>query len=193
MHKNYFVFDVDGVLADTTQYHDLSLRMAALDYGVVLEEHVCDGSLTSLSKLERAGVPTAMAHDIYEKKKELFALSMHNLAEDDNLIELFRGIKNAGVYIGICSNSNVESCGLVLLRLGITKYVDVLVTGSDVVKGKPAPDIYRRVLEMLQTVPESVVVFEDSDEGITAATSAGIYNVVRCTTKSIYEEVAKWL
>ena len=63
-----------------------------------------------------------------------------------------------------------------LVGAGIAREISILVTADDVVHGKPAPDCYRRVVELLppNTDREGVVAFEDTEAGIIAAKSAGL-------------------
>ncbi|OAI39703.1 hypothetical protein AYO38_07235 [bacterium SCGC AG-212-C10] len=88
--------------------------------------------------------------------------------------ELVRGLQRAGVPLAVCSSSIrpwVEAC---LSKLGLIDAFNSITTGSDVVTGKPAPDLYLHAAEQLGVAPASCLAFEDAPAGIMSAHAAGI-------------------
>jgi beta-phosphoglucomutase len=80
------------------------------------------------------------------------------------------------VPVAVCSGAFREEIEPVLAGAGIADEISFLVTADDVVHGKPAPDCYLRVIDLLQGSVDSaaVIAFEDTEAGIAAAKSAGL-------------------
>jgi len=87
------------------------------------------------------------------------------------------------IPLAIGSSGSRAGIETVLRLLGWTDYFDVLVTGGDVQAGKPAPDIFLLAASQLNVAPKRCLVFEDTDDGMTAAAAAGIeaVDVRRCS------------
>jgi len=80
--------------------------------------------------------------------------------------------------LGVVTTASIESAIRGLKFLGVTQYIDVMVTGSDVDKFKPHPEPYEKALQMLNIDPSKALVFEDADVGISRAEAAGISAIV---------------
>lgn len=78
------------------------------------------------------------------------------------------------IKLGIATSNSRELVENVVAALGISDYFSCIMTGCDVGKGKPAPDIYLAVSECLKVIPEHCLVFEDIVPGIQAGLSAGM-------------------
>lgn len=83
--------------------------------------------------------------------------------------------------IALVSSSPWENINEMLDQCELRSYFDVLVSGSDVAKAKPAPDLYEKAMKMLGYHPEECIVIEDSYSGIMAGKQAGCRVVVRGT------------
>lgn len=89
-------------------------------------------------------------------------------------IELVRGLRRHGMPLAVASSSIqpwVEAC---LEKLGVLDQFDALVTGGDVVNGKPDPEIYQLTAERLGVAPGRCLAFEDAPAGISSAKAAGM-------------------
>ena len=85
-----------------------------------------------------------------------------------------RGLRFAAVPVGLASSSTrpwVEAC---LETIGLAGAFDVMVTGSDVVEGKPAPDIYLKAAELLGVPAVTCLAIEDAPAGVASAKAAGM-------------------
>src|SRR5690348_7133981 len=88
-------------------------------------------------------------------------------------VEVVRAIQRAGVPLAVASSSIlpwVEAC---LSKLGLLDAFGVIVTGSDVKNGKPAPDIYLAATERLGVAARECLAIEDAPAGIESARAAG--------------------
>ena len=89
-------------------------------------------------------------------------------------VELVRGLRAAGMRIGVASSSIlpwVEAC---LARLGLADAFDSITTGSDVENGKPSPEIYLLAAGRLDANPRACLAIEDAPAGILSAKAAGM-------------------
>ena len=82
--------------------------------------------------------------------------------------------KNRGIKMGIATSNSRELMETIERVHGLTEYISCIRTGSEVQKGKPAPDIYLAVAASLQVDPAKCLVFEDLTAGIMAGKSAGM-------------------
>jgi len=83
-----------------------------------------------------------------------------------------------GLHLAIASNSRLQSVSDTLERLGIRACFSALVSGEDLPKGKPAPDVYLKALSLLDLPADDAVAVEDSAVGLQAAVAAGLRCVV---------------
>ena len=82
--------------------------------------------------------------------------------------------KERNIKLGIATSNSVELVTAVLNALKIKDYFTAVVTGCEVAKGKPAPDVYLEAAKRCDTMPEHCLVFEDIVAGITAGKAAGM-------------------
>ena len=76
--------------------------------------------------------------------------------------------------VGVGSNSDRWRLEVVLSSAGVRHRFDITVAGDEVPRPKPAPDIYLRAADLLETNPSDCLVIEDSPTGVTAARAAGM-------------------
>lgn len=75
----------------------------------------------------------------------------------------------------------------ILEKTGIIHYFDAIVDGNDVSNAKPDPEVFLRAAELLNTVPENAIVFEDSVAGIQAANIANMTSIGIGEAKILHE------
>lgn len=88
--------------------------------------------------------------------------------------EFLSMLKAEGIRCGIATSNGREMVDAVLTSLKIDGFFDAVVTACEVAHGKPEPDIYQRVAELLEVTPEECLVFEDVPAGILAGKRAGM-------------------
>jgi HAD superfamily hydrolase (TIGR01509 family) len=92
--------------------------------------------------------------------------------------ELMLAAVDAGIPIGVASNSGFGWVNDGLERLGLRSFIRAIVTRDMVLNPKPAPDVYLKTAETLQVSPAFSVALEDSEPGSRAAKAAGMRAIV---------------
>lgn len=182
------IFDLDGVLVDAKEMHYETFnsaisQIAGDEYIISLQEHLSlyDG-LKTFQKLEllsnKKNLPIKLHQKIWDKKQELTVESISKLEINDNLISIFKELRKLGYLIACCSNSIRRSVTIMLSKIGVIEYMDLILSNEDVKNSKPYPEIYWKAMSMLSTLPEETLIVEDSPNGLLAADRSGA-NILR--------------
>jgi HAD superfamily hydrolase (TIGR01509 family) len=181
------LFDLDGVLVDAKQIHYETLNEAISffdpRYLISESEHlsIYDGLKTN-QKLEllskNKGLKINLHEKIWNKKQELTIEAISKLNLDINLIELFKNLRSKGYKLACCSNSIRRSVLVMLSRIGLIEYLDLILSNEDVKNAKPHPEIYWKAMSMMGYLPEECLIVEDSPTGLLSATRSRA-NVLR--------------
>jgi HAD superfamily hydrolase (TIGR01509 family) len=97
--------------------------------------------------------------------------------------------RHAGVPMGVASNAEAANLDFVLSLAGVRDCFSVLVSGHDVQRPKPYPDIYLKAASLLGLPASDCIVFEDSETGVAAARAAGMRVVGLLTTLAKFDNV----
>jgi HAD superfamily hydrolase (TIGR01509 family) len=193
-------FDCDGVLADTERFghlpafnatfraFGLPVEWSEQEYGDLLRIGGGKERMATLLRpafVEAAGLP----HDPEAQSAELARWHQHKtsiyaamvaagrLPARPGIRRIIQAAQDAGWTLAVCSTSAEASVNAILeYAVGSERAsrFDLVLAGDIVANKKPAPDIYRLALERLGVPPSSVLVIEDSRNGLLAATGAGL-------------------
>lgn len=172
MTTKLVIFDLDGVLIDSKDYHYDALNIALGEkYAINREEHVqiYDG-LPTRTKLElltkNKGLPVELYDEIWrEKQEETLKIFNSSVSKDYELMSYFQQLVDCGFKIAVASNSIRNTVKIILLRLGVLEFVDIYVSNEDVVRNKPFPEMYWKCMTSLGALPADTVIIEDSHIG----------------------------
>jgi mannitol-1-/sugar-/sorbitol-6-phosphatase len=173
------LFDMDGVLVDSTKHVDLVWRQWARENGVDEDEVMAIAhGRRSLEVLEVVAPHLATAEEVVALERR----ESEGVAD----IELLPGALSLLSSLPAWSWAVVTSAGEEIARnrlrdVGLPE-PPVLVSGDDIDRGKPNPDPYLAAAEALRVPPDSCIVFEDAPSGIEAAQRAGMKVVGLATT-----------
>jgi HAD superfamily hydrolase (TIGR01509 family) len=181
------IFDLDGVLVEAKQIHYDTLNQALREinekYVITESEHLStyDG-LKTTQKLEmltkNKGLHPELYDDIWYRKQHLTIEAISQLQPDSQKIELFKELRDSGYKLACASNSIRRSVLVMLAKIGIIEYMDLIISNEDVKNSKPHPEMYWKAMSMMSVLPEETLIVEDSPHGLLAA-SRSRANVLR--------------
>lgn len=192
------IFDVDGVLVDSFQAHYESWQRMGQEYGVVM---TYDQFLTTFGRTSREIIRELWGDRItteeevaaYDDRKE--ALFREILAADfpamDGAVELIRSLYEDGIPMAVGSSGPPDNVHLTLDSLGCRHLFGAIITGKDVTRGKPDPQVFQVGAQRLGIAPSQCVVFEDAPAGVRAAKSAGMKCIAVVSTGRVREELQR--
>lgn len=178
------IFDLDGVITDTAEYHFLAWKKLADEQGLPFTR-ADNEALRGLSRRDSLnrllkGYPVSeeQAHEMMARKNGYYRDMLSSITPADLLpgvAHLLGEIRSAGIKIAIASAS--RNAPDVVTRLGIQDALDVLASGDNVTLQKPAPDLFLYVARQLGVPPANCLVIEDAQAGVAAAHAAGMVAV----------------
>jgi beta-phosphoglucomutase len=178
------IFDLDGVLTDTAEFHYLGWKRLADEEGLTFDRQRND-ALRGVSRGESLllvlggrEVDPDRFEEMMARKNRYYLELLEGLSARDALpgaVELVRAAKERGLKVAIGSSS--RNASFVLERLGIADLFDAVADGHSVERAKPAPDLFLRAAELLGVPPASCLVLEDAASGVDAALAAGMVAV----------------
>jgi beta-phosphoglucomutase len=178
------IFDLDGVITDTAEYHYRGWKRLADEEGLPFtredNEHLRGISRReSLMLILKDRVyPEAKIREMMERKNNYYLEFIREITPRDLLPgakELLEEIRAVGLKNGLGSAS--KNAPDVLHRLGIRALFDAVADGYSVERQKPAPDLFLHAAETLGFPPAECVVVEDAAAGIEAALAGGFRSV----------------
>jgi HAD superfamily hydrolase (TIGR01509 family) len=189
------IFDIDGVLVNTTDIHTEALRLsiASLVSPEAAREDYLDASdgIRTIDKLRRLQSSYGLSdHDIKSidsMKSMLTTNAFAHYPRNEMLVRVLSNIKAQGVLLSIGSNSRRSNVDFLTQSLGIFDLLDFSVAGNEVKNPKPAPDVFLASMSKLNVKPEDTIIFEDSDSGYQAALATGAI-VVRVNPVTLVTE-----
>lgn len=195
------IFDLDGVIVNTERNHFLAWKKIADDLGVNFSEKENEflkgisrrDSLNEILKLGNISLNDTKINDLLNQKNELYKSSINNLNKSDILDgveDLLEEAKNKNISLAIGSSS--KNATLILDKLRLTNYFNIIVDGSMVVKLKPSPQVFEKAASFMNLNPQECIVFEDSASGVQAAKDGG-FKVIGVGNKNIRVMSDKYL
>jgi HAD superfamily hydrolase (TIGR01509 family) len=175
INMKFVIFDLDGVLVEAKEIHYEALNEALGEkYMITWDEHLSryDGLKTS-QKLEMLtkdkDLPVELYEEVWRNKQKLTIDKLRGLSRSEQLIECMASLTNDGYKIAVCSNSIRKTVLIVLSKLGIIEYIDLIVSNEDVKNSKPHPEMYWKAISKMSFLPEQTLIVEDSPYGLLAA------------------------
>lgn len=183
-----FIFDLDGVITDTAEYHYLAWKELAGELGIPFTREDNE-RLKGVSRmasleiiLEIGGKQTAFTDEekgrLAAKKNAHYAELIKQITPDDilpGMKQLLADSKEAGFKIGLASAS--KNAPAVLEGLGLLNEFDYMADANLIANGKPDPEIFLNAAENLQVNPARCIGIEDAKAGVQAIKRAGMFAV----------------
>jgi putative hydrolase of the HAD superfamily len=178
------IFDFDGLIVDTETARYYAWKEVIESHGVPLPLSVWHENIGLPSEAfdpieflkERVEGPLDV-ESVRTRKNGIFWSRMEGESLRPGIREYLEEGRRRGMKLAICSSSPRGWIERNLPTWGIEGRFDAVVTGSDVEKIKPAPELYLKVLELLGLAADQCIAFEDSPKGVQAAKAAGLFCV----------------
>ncbi|MBB6453240.1 beta-phosphoglucomutase [Salirhabdus euzebyi] len=182
-----FIFDLDGVITDTAEFHFLAWQKLAEKIGVSIDREFNEQlkGISRMESLERiiALDPSLSLSDeekesLATDKNEYYKQLIESIGSENTLPgieELLKDIKASNVQIALGSAS--KNAQMVLDKLGLTTYFDYVVDAAKVAKGKPDPETFTTAADALGISYENCIGVEDAAAGVQAINGANMFSV----------------
>jgi HAD superfamily hydrolase (TIGR01509 family) len=202
MELQALIFDVDGTVADTEEAHRQAFNEAFRTHR--LDWHWNRNLYATLARtsggrerlrqyLDSLDLPAGRKDELAERIADIHRTKVdaYNALVASGRVRLRAGVRRlieealqAGLKLAVATTGTAESVGALLaygLGTDLLGRFEVVAAGDVVSRPKPAPDIYRFVLERLRVPAAACIAFEDSAKGVTAAREAGLFVVATPT------------
>lgn len=172
------IFDLDGVICSTDNYHYLAWQALAQRLGIPFDEQV-NSRLRGVSRMESLEIVLGDRSGEYSREEKLA------LAEEKN--NIYRGylssmtpgdlskdvrrtlhtLRQRGYLLAVGSSS--KNTKQILKQLGLGNFFDAVADGTMITHSKPDPEVFLLAASMLGISPQNAVVIEDAESGVRAA------------------------
>lgn len=176
------IFDLDGVLTDTSEYHYRAWKHLADDEGIPFTHEENDAHLRGVGRRESLAYlirgrqyTEEQIQEMMDRKNRYYNALIEQMSPNEVVPggkELLTEIRKAGIKSAIASAS--KNCRTVLERLDIVDYFDGIADGNSVVNSKPAADIFVYAAGLVNVPTIDCLGVEDADAGIEAIKIAGM-------------------
>jgi len=177
------LFDLDGVIVDTAKFHFLAWKKIAKNIGYELTQEDNEqlkgvsrqDSLNIILDLANVSIELEVFNHYLLQKNNDYLLLIQSISTNDilpGISEALIFLKERGIKIGLGSAS--KNAKIILQKLQLMDYFEVIIDGNIVIKGKPDPEVFLKGCSALNVPKDRCIVFEDAFAGILAAKEAGM-------------------
>lgn len=176
------LFDLDGVLTDTSEYHYRAWKRLADEEGIPFTRQENDEHLRGVSRRESLmyiirgrKYSEDQIQEMMDRKNRYYNDMIKGMSPNELVAggkKLLQEIRDAGIKVAIASGS--KNSHTVLERLEIMSYLDGIADGYSVSNSKPAPDLFVYAAGLVNIHTADCLGVEDADAGIEAIKTAGM-------------------
>lgn len=180
------IFDLDGVLCHTDEYHYLAWKRVSDKLGLHFDREM-NNLLRGVSREESfiiilgknsAPIENFNIKEVLEEKNNIYISYLEKMSEKDlsnSIKDVLHILKDKGIKLAVGSSS--KNARLILKKLGITEIFNIIVDGNDISKSKPDPEVFSKAQTRLGIEKEKCLVIEDALSGVEAGNAAGVATV----------------
>lgn len=180
------IFDLDGVIVDTANYHYLAWKRLANELGFDFTEADNErlkgvsrmDSLEILLEIGNKHFDEEIKKSLADKKNSWYVEYISKMTEKEILPgvrEFLNLLRKSDIKIALGSVS--KNSMKILDSINLVSYFDVIIDGTKISKAKPAPEVFLKAAKELNVEPKNCIVFEDAAAGIEGAINAGMYSI----------------
>ena len=176
------IFDLDGVLCFTDDYHYQAWKSLADDLNIYFDREI-NNRLRGVSRMASLDIVLEKSNKQYSdeekialatKKNDIYVKLLDNITENDCSKEVrntLLEVKRRGIKIAIGSSS--KNTPKILNRLGIYSYFDAISDGNNITHSKPNPEVFLKAAQFINENPQDCLIVEDAIAGIDAGINGG--------------------
>lgn len=177
------IFDLDGVVVSTDNYHYKGWKKLADDENIYFDRKINERQ-RGVSRMESLDVLLEKSDKTYTDEQKLEMATRKNnyykeflkdLTPDEILpgvMKFTEFLKSKGIKIAIGSSS--KNTPAILKNIGLDSYFDAVADGNSIKNSKPDPEVFLLAARIIGEAPENCLVVEDADAGIDAAVAGGM-------------------
>lgn len=183
-----FIYDLDGVITDTAEFHFLAWKKLAEELGISFDRQFNE-RLKGISRMESLELILQLNASLLKmsneekvrlaNKKNEFYLELAESINEENVLpgieDLLKNNKKRNIKIALGSAS--ENARNVIEKLGLTSYFDYIVDASKVSRGKPDPETFTTAADFFDIPHKECIGIEDAAAGIEAINKANMFSV----------------
>ena len=176
------IFDLDGVICSTDEYHYLAWKALADRLGIPFDRER-NNLLRGVSRMESLEIVLEKAGREYSRKeKEALAAEKNERYREllgtmsaadlpDKVRTTLEALRKTGLKLAIGSSS--KNTPYILQRIGLDTFFDAVADGNCITRSKPDPEVFLKAAEMISLLPSECLVVEDAHAGVEAAAAGG--------------------
>lgn len=178
------IFDLDGVICFTDEYHYLAWKAMADSIGVYFDRTIND-RLRGVSRMDSLAIilERYSGEPLSQKRKEALAQQKNELYREylarmspadlsDEVKNTLDALRRKGLKLAIGSSS--KNTPFILRQIGLEGYFDAVSDGNNITRSKPDPQVFVMAAEMLGLPPAKCLVVEDAVSGAQAGHAGGM-------------------
>lgn len=178
---NAVIFDMDGVLIDSEPLHYASDKELLRELHITAPDDYLDKFVGTTNPFMWSQIlkEFELQNNIQEILCKQLELKFKLLEESDyvpihGIPELLQSLANHNIPMAVASSSSKVFIEAVLKKLNIIHYFTAYISGEEIERSKPEPDIFLKTADILQVNPKECIVIEDSKNRVIAAKRAGM-------------------
>lgn len=177
------IFDLDGVICFTDEYHYQAWKALADRLGIYFDRKIND-RLRGVSRMESLEIVLERSDKEYtpeeksafaEEKNELYKELLKKMSGkdlSDEVRDTLNELRSRGIALAIGSSS--KNARFILERIGLGTFFDAVSDGNNITHSKPDPEVFIKAAEFLKLPAEKCLVVEDAEAGVQAASAGGM-------------------
>ncbi|MDQ0972047.1 beta-phosphoglucomutase [Neobacillus niacini] len=177
------IFDLDGVIVSTDQFHYQAWKQISDQEKIYFDRDINE-RLRGVSRMESLEIILSYSEKSYseidklllaQRKNDIYCELLNKLSPNDilpGIVNLLLRLKARDIKIAIGSSS--KNTPFILEQIGLASSFDAIADGNSITNSKPDPEVFLLAAEKLGVAPEECAVIEDAQAGIDAAIAAGM-------------------
>ena len=177
------IFDLDGVICFTDEYHYLAWKQLADKLSIPFDRTINE-RLRGVSRMDSLEIileqytgPELSAEEkekLATEKNDIYRKSLKNMSPadlSDEVKETLNALRDKGLKLAIGSSS--KNTKFILKQIGLEDFFDAISDGTNITRSKPDPEVFLKAAEFVREEPADCLVIEDAEAGIDAAVAGG--------------------